>query len=97
MKTVGERLTDLGKIYDERGAAYGKDYHHTGEALAAFYPDGITLRTPREFRAFMIRCFMLAKLMRDANHLVAKGTGHLDSLDDLAVYAQMTRELEEIP
>jgi hypothetical protein len=94
--TVGERLRKLASLHEERGKVYGRDYHHTGEALAAFYPDGLTLKTPEDFRRFMIRCFMLAKLMRDANQVMVSGRGHLDSLDDLAVYAQMARELEDL-
>lgn len=96
MPTVGEKLAHLGKIYEERGAVYGKDYHHTGQALAAMFPDGLVLRTPEQFRRHMILCFMLAKLMRHANSIMAHGAGHLDSLDDLSVYAQMARELEEM-
>ena len=95
-RTVGEKLAALGKIYDQRGKVYGKDYHHTGKALAAMFPDGLTLKTPEQFRKHMILCFMLAKLMRHANSIMVTGEGHLDSLDDLSVYAQMARELEEM-
>lgn len=96
MQTVGDKLAALGKLYEMRGKVYGKDYHHTGTALAAMFPDGLTLKTPEQFRRHMIFCFMLAKLMRHANNIMVTGQGHIDSLNDLSVYAQMAHELEEM-
>lgn len=91
---VPDMLRDLGKLHRERGASYGKNYHHAGAVfMALFEGRPITLRNAEEANRFHLLVHMAGKLSRYAQNL-HRG-GHRDSLDDLAVYAMMAREYDE--
>lgn len=91
-KSVPQALSDLGKLYNDRNNLYKSNYLNFGKTLAALLPDGITLKTPEEFNRFALFMQLLHKQSRYA-HSILKG-GHPDSLDDLAVYAQMLQEFD---
>lgn len=93
IKSVPARLASLGKLFSERNAIYSNDYKHYGEVLMGMFPDGLQLNTPEEFGRMYLFIHMLSKINRYAATL--KSGGHADSLDDLAVYAQMQAELDE--
>jgi hypothetical protein len=92
--TVPQRLAKLGKLFEERHKVYGKDYEYVGQILSAMFPEGLILSRPEDFRRFYMFVFLLSKINRYSQCL-GRGTGHKDSLDDLAVYAQMLAELDE--
>lgn len=92
--TVGERLADLGKIFDERSALYGKNYHHFGKVMIGMFPEGLMLETEEEFSRFAIFVLSIVKQTRYA--MMFKRGGHPDSLDDNAVYTMMLREVDEV-
>jgi len=92
-KTVPERLADLGALYQERNALYQDNYKRFGDILSNLFPQGLTLKTPEEFNRFALFFQILHKQTRYA-HAIASG-GHADSLDDIAVYAQMLQEYDE--
>jgi hypothetical protein len=94
MKTVPDRLTELGNIYRERNKAYGSDYHRHGKMMMALLPRGVVLKTEHAFRRYNIFKQIVAKIARFAVNF--DSGGHADSLDDISVYAQMLRELDEI-
>lgn len=93
MTTVPERLRKLGNLYQERNKVYGSDYLQHGDLMKAFFPEGIHLRNPDDFTRYSLFKMCAAKLSRYAKNFF-KG-GHADSLDDVAVYAQMLSEVDE--
>lgn len=92
MATVPEMLRNAAKIYEERNKLYGDNYKRFGWIMNTLFPDGINLSHPEDFNRFGIFVQMVSKLTRYAQNF-EKG-GHSDSLDDLAVYAMMLRELD---
>lgn len=92
-KPVTDRLLDAAQIYDERNVLYGDNYKRFGFIMAALFPNGITLLTIDDHNRFALFVQIMAKTTRYANQFEAGG--HADSLDDLAVYAQMLAELDE--
>ncbi len=93
LPTVGERLSSLGKLYDERATLYGDNYKHFGKVMMGMFPHGLTLETEEEFGRFSLLVLPLIKLTR-YSQMFKKG-GHVDSLDDTAVYVQMLREIDD--
>ena len=92
--TVGERLAALGRIKEERGAVYGDDYEHFGRVMTGMFPRGLLLETEEEFCRFGMFVLMQVKMSRYAQNI--KRGGHADSLDDVAVYSQLQREVDEM-
>jgi hypothetical protein len=89
-----ERLTKLGDIYKERNAAYGDTYKNFGFlAQSMFQGSDIVLSSVEDFNRMFILFHMADKLFRYASTF--SSGGHQDSLDDLAVYAQMLAEYDE--
>lgn len=91
-KPVGQALADLGKIFTDRNALYSDNYKHFGEVMIGLFPNGITLKTIDDYNRFALFMQAQIKMTRYAM-LFAKG-GHIDSLDDAAVYAQMLQEID---
>lgn len=91
--SVPDRLQALGDLYRERNKLYGSNYKHFGHILVGMYPEGVTLKTAEEFNRFALLLQLMHKLTRYARSV--NNGGHLDSLDDLAVYAQMMAEYDD--
>lgn len=91
--SVPDRLRKAASLFQEREHIYGANYNRTGAALAAFFPDGIKLKTKEDFTRFHLLTTMVAKLGRHSYN-AARG-GHQDSLTDLAVYSIILQELED--
>jgi len=91
-RSVPDRLQALGDLFAERNALYRDSWHETGAVMDAFFPYGLALQSPEDFGRFVILQQMIGKLHRYA--LMFDRGGHVDSLDDLAVYAQMLQELD---
>lgn len=92
--TVGERLADLGSLFDERAAQYGDNYKHFGKVMKGLFPSGLVLETEEEFCRFGI--FMLTVVKSSRYAQMFKKGGHADSLDDNAVYSMMLREVDHM-
>lgn len=92
MKTVPERLADLGALYRERNALYGDNYKQFGHVMARLFPGGVQLKTADDFNRFALFMHVQHKISRYAQQFA--GGGHPDSLDDAAVYAQMLQEID---
>jgi hypothetical protein len=92
MTSVPERLAKLGDLFKERGQIYGDDYKNAGDMYAAMFPRGLTLTTPEQFNRFSLFIHLAAKVARYAQSEMKKG--HVDSLDDISVYAQMMQECD---
>jgi hypothetical protein len=93
VKSVPKRLADLGALYKQRNRLYGDNYKHTGKVLKGMFPNGVTLTTEDEFNRFALFIQLVHKSTRIAQSL--PGKSHEDSLDDMAVYAQMLRHWED--
>lgn len=87
-----DRLRALGDLFTERSRAYGPSYQEFGAVGKALFPRGIRLETEEDWKRWGVLSLMLTKLHRYV--LNWENGGHGDSLDDLAVYAMMLREVD---
>lgn len=92
--SVPDRLRKAADLFEERNKAYGGNYRNMGAVMAAMYPDGLTVRSAHEWTRLMLQVHRVTKETRYACNFAAGG--HADSMDDLAVYAQMAAETDEI-
>lgn len=99
--SVPNSLRDAAKIYEERNKVYGDNYKHYGAVVQSLFPDGIVLDTDDEHNRFGVLTMMMSKFTRYAQNFkpvheegVLQHVGHADSLDDLAVYCMMLKELD---
>jgi hypothetical protein len=90
---VPERLAALGDLFAQRNTVYGDSWKRNGALIAAFFPNGVRLETAEDFGRFNTLLMLINKLQRYARNF--DSGGHADSLDDLAVYAQMLRHLDD--
>jgi hypothetical protein len=65
------------------------------KALAAFFPDGVTLKTPFEFARYHLFAVSLGKMNRYAASWSTSEFGDLDSIHDSGNYMRLL-ELEHI-
>ena len=79
--------------FASRNALYGNSYHSFGEVFAACFPNGMTLKTPGDFKRLGVFNMIVSKIIRYAATL--ETGGHYDSAHDLMVYAAMLAELTE--
>jgi hypothetical protein len=93
MKTAAEFLREDAKIFEERNAVYGNNYLNVGGAMAAFFPDGVTLKTADDHNRFHIFMLGVVKLSRYCVNW-DKG-GHADSIHDNTVYSAMLESIDE--
>lgn len=91
-KKVPDMLRDAAKIYEERNRMYGDNYKKFGHALQPLMQN-IKLKSVEDFNRFGILNQLFSKLTRYAN--MFDSGGHDDSLDDISVYAQMLKELDQ--
>lgn len=90
---VPEALRKAAEIYEQRNALYGDNYKRFGPVMKLLFPDGLTIKYDDDWNRIGILVQMVSKLTRYAQNF--KAGGHEDSLDDLAVYTMMLRELDE--
>jgi len=90
---VESNLNRVTELHRARRRSYGTDYKRTGPALAAMFPGGVYLETAKEFSRFNLLLQIHGKLNRYATRF--KQGGHADSLDDISVYAQILRRVDE--
>jgi hypothetical protein len=94
MKKVPEMLRDAAAIYEERNKLYGDNYKRFGYMMAELFPNGLSLKGPDDFNRIGIFVQVVSKLTRYSENLTRGG--HADSLDDMAVYAMMLQELDNM-
>jgi len=92
MKSVPELLHGAADLYEQRNALYGDNYKRFGGIMMQLFPNGITLRSIESHNRFHMFTQIVAKVTRYAAQFSAGG--HEDSLDDIAVYAMMLKELD---
>ena len=91
-KTVPEMLASLGDLYKKRNKLFRNNYKHFGKVMLGMFPNGLTLKTEADFNRLGIFVQLASKMTRYGQQF-ADG-GHTDSLDDIAVYAQMLQEFD---
>lgn len=89
---VASQLENAAAIYQQRYELYGDNYKRFGPIMAAMFPDGLTLKTADDFGRFGLFVQVMSKTTRYGNMFTAGG--HVDSLDDISVYAQMLQEVD---
>ena len=89
---ITEMLNSLGIIYEERNKVYGDNYKKFGHIMVAMFPNGLTIKSIRDFNRLGVFIQIVSKISRYA--VKFPESSHGDSLDDLSVYSQMLRELD---
>lgn len=92
MTFVPEQLHKLAELYEQRNALYGDNYKRFGSIMTVLFPEGLTLQSADDWNRIGIFVQKMAKVTRYAANF--RNGGHVDSLDDLSVYAQMLQELD---
>lgn len=97
---VVELLQDAISTRIERNGSYGESsyggcYKQHGPVMERLFPEGIELSGSNDLSRYAILDTIVGKLIRYANNF--HNGGHDDSLKDISVYANMLRELDEIP
>ena len=92
--TVVDKLNEALKTAKEREKVYGNEgFAKNGAALASFFKNGVTLKTPDDFSRFLILALCSVKVARYIENF-DKG-GHADSVHDLGVYAFLLEDFDE--
>jgi len=91
--TVIEILEKAAATFKDRNGQYGSAYIKQGDVLAAMFPDGLTLKTPDDFRRFCLFAMIIGKMNRYSEALYRGGI-HLDSVHDAGVYAFMLESVD---
>lgn len=93
--TVPQRLEAMAETFRQRNKIYGSNYKQShGLVFKALFPNGLTLKSDMDFNRFAALNAIVAKLTRYVNNF--QQGGHKDSIHDLAVFASMLEELDEI-
>ncbi len=88
----GDKILDAAaETFRKRNKVYGDNYTRAGEALAAMFPQGVTLKTADDHNRFQIFNLIFVKLSRYA---VQWHSGHKDSIHDAAVYSAILEDID---
>lgn len=93
-KTPADYLRASADIFESRNEEYGDGYMNFGNIILAFFPDGITLSTAKDFSRFGALVMATSKLDRYCKNFCRNG--HEDSLADLSVYSAMIRTIDKL-
>lgn len=91
---VPARMRGAAQLFEERNAVYGANYLNFGLTMAGLFPNGVVMRDENDLRRFALVVHMMTKITRYCNAF--ERGGHGDSLEDLAVYAMMTAETDDL-
>lgn len=87
---VANQLAEKADLFEEKDKEYSDNYLRAGAVMKHMFPGGLELINAEDFNRFALINQIINKIMRYSSHF--KKGGHTDSLDDLAVYAMMTKE-----
>lgn len=93
VENPADTLRRLADLFEAKNKEYGAGYKKHGHVMAALLPEGISLDGSEEFARFAVFNLMVVKMVRYTANFSSK---HKDSLDDLAVYAAMMRDLDNV-
>ena len=91
-KYVVAELMKAAETYKERNAIYKDSYKIRGQIMEILFPDGIQLKTAKDYNRFGMFTGVMTKMMRYAAQM--QDGGHYDSAHDAAVYAMMLNEID---
>lgn len=82
------------ETYKEKNSNYGSSWLLTGETLSLWFPEGVTVDTPRKFIVLGLVVRMLDKLIRVSNleltgEVDKVGEKSVDTFGDLGTYGYM--------
>jgi len=93
-------FSHLGVLFKKKNKAYGDSYIKFGKICDALFPDGLNLKSEKDFILFGLFVPIIGKCIRIAN-LLFNEKSHIkddviesvnDSCDDLAIYSQILRK-----
>jgi hypothetical protein len=87
-----EHIAEALETFKERNKVYGDNYLTHGTVMKALFPNGVDLKTEKEYNRFGIVNMMVAKLTRYCQSWPA---AHQDSIHDLGVYSFMLESLDD--
>ena len=87
-----ENMKKALKTFEERNKLYGKNYITHGLVMKSLFPNGVDLKTEKEYNRFGIVNMMVAKLTR---YCQGWPKSHQDSIHDLGVYSFMLESLDD--
>jgi len=98
-KFVPDSLRAAAEIYEERNKMYRDNYKNFGKVWLALFPDGISTTSAEDPVAACNRLGIMVQMVGKLTRYAANFNrgGHDDSLDDLAVYTMMLKELDADP
>ena len=85
-------LERLVALRQDRHKQYGDTFTIKGEMMAALFPNGVRLNTPNDFKRYNALNMITSKLIRYCNNFHVGG--HVDSLDDIAVYSMILQDID---
>ena len=91
---VPDQIKALADIHQDRQETYGQDYLRIGPSLLGMFPDGVELRSEQDMTRFALFCQAHGKLLRYAARFTQGGHG--DSLDDLSIYSQLLKHVDDL-
>ena len=92
-RNTAEVLEQGAQTFKDRQPIYGNNLPKIGGALAAMFPDGLTLKTEQDFGRFYCFLMTVVKQTRYANNFSTGG--HPDSSYDACVYSAMLAAADE--
>lgn len=86
---AGDLMANMARTFKERNAVYGNNAEVVGRVMAALFPHGVKLKTPKDFELWHLLELVIVKLTRFTQSELT----HEDSIHDLAIYAAMVELL----
>lgn len=95
--TPGDLLREAADLFDKRNDEYKDNYKRVGDMYTLLFPNGVQLKDDIDFNRFAIFIQIINKTVRYSFNF-SKPTTQInpDHLNDLATYAMMLQELDNI-
>lgn len=91
---VANQFQKKAELFEAKDKEYGDNYLRAGNVMRHMFPEGLDLVSPEDFNRFALINQMVNKIMRYSQNF--KKGGHIDSLDDLSIYAMMCKEADAV-
>jgi hypothetical protein len=93
-RTAADILQEASDTYRERNAVYGDNFLRVGKMMEAMFPNGLTIKTAKDWNRIHMLLLTVIKQSRYATNW-DKG-GHQDSVRDATVYCAMLEMIDEM-
>jgi hypothetical protein len=95
--SVQQLLKNAIDVFEHKNFQYGNSYYKIGEMLSTLYPEGVTLKTVKDFTIWSVFIQIVFKLIRTANTCLTDNDEYVfakfDSPFDASVYNMMLLEV----